>query len=443
MRFLLTWSLFTFSAFLPPAAAAQAADEQPNVVLIMADDAGYECFGPYGSKQYSTPRLDKLADTGVRFTHFYSTPLCTPSRVKIMTGKSNVRNYLDFGVLDPAQYTFADLFKKAGYATAIAGKWQLQGSANAEGTPPGEAGFDSYLLWNTPITERRRYWNPSLDLNGKIKPVGEDEYGPDIFTDFLIDFMEQNRDRPFFAYYPMALVHNPFVPTPDSEDRQSADKQKNFEDMVAYADKMVGKISDAIDHLGLRQKTILIFTSDNGTHAQISSQLNGRAIRGGKGTPTDAGTRAPLIVHAPGRIPGARVVADLVDFADFLPTLAEMIGAELPPDLAHDGRSFWPRTRDQKGNPREWLYGYYFPRPYTQQLDGAFRHPEVRYARDKRYKLYGDGRFFDLTADVLEKRAISSGEGGPAVAAARNKLRAALDSMPVHGAKIPVRQPGR
>ena len=139
MRCLLTWSLFTLSAFLPPA-AAQATNEQPNVVLIMADDVGYECFGPYGSKQYSTPRLDKLADTGVRFTHFYSTPLCTPSRVKIMTGKSNVRNYLDFGVLDPAEYTFADLFKKAGYATAIAGKWQLQGSANAAGTPPSVSG---------------------------------------------------------------------------------------------------------------------------------------------------------------------------------------------------------------------------------------------------------------------------------------------------------------
>ena len=120
-----------------------------------------------------------------------------------------------------------------------------------------------------------------------------------------------------------------------------------------------------------------------------------------------------------------------------------MIGAELPPDLAHDGRSFWPRTRGQKRNPREWLYGYYFPRPYTQQLDGAFRHSEVRYARDKRYKLYGDGRFFDLTADVLEKRAIPSGEGGPAAGAARNKLRAALDSMPEHGARIPVRKPPR
>ena len=438
MRFLRFWSLFTISAAVPLASPAQAANERPNIVLIMADDVGYECFGPYGSKQYSTPRLDKLADTGVRFTHFYSTPLCTPSRVKIMTGKSNARNYVDFGVLNPGEYTFVDLFKKAGYATAVAGKWQLQGSANVAGTPPSEAGFDSYLLWNTPITERRRYWDPSLDLNGKIKPVREDEYGPDIFTDFLIDFMARNRDRPFFAYYPMALVHSPFVPTPDSEDRESADKQKNFEDMVAYADKMIGKISDAIDRLGLREKTILIFTSDNGTHAQISSQLNGRAIQGGKGTPTDAGTRAPLIVHAPGRIPGARVVDDLVDFGDFLATLADMIGAQLPADLEHDGRSFWPQARGEKGNPREWLYGYYFPRPYTRDLDGAFRHPEVRYARDKKYKLYGDGRLFDLAEDVLEKRVIPSGEGGSsAAAAARAKLQAALDSMPVRGAKIP------
>ncbi|MCP5116297.1 MAG: sulfatase-like hydrolase/transferase, partial [bacterium] len=120
-----------------------AADKPLNIVLIMADDVGYECFGAYGSKQYSTPVLDKLADSGVKFTHCYSTPLCTPTRVALMTGKSNVRNYADFGAMLPDQYTFVDLFRQAGYATAIAGKWQLQGGRKVKGVRPGEAGFDT------------------------------------------------------------------------------------------------------------------------------------------------------------------------------------------------------------------------------------------------------------------------------------------------------------
>ena len=139
----------------------EAEDARPNVVLIMADDVGYEAFGAYGNRHYSTPRIDRLADEGVRFTHAYSHPACTPSRVALMTGKSNVRNYADFGVLLPGQYTIADLFEEAGYATAIAGKWQLHGSSTVAGTPAG-AGFDTYCLWQTANTGDSRYWGPSI-----------------------------------------------------------------------------------------------------------------------------------------------------------------------------------------------------------------------------------------------------------------------------------------
>ncbi|MEZ5397218.1 MAG: sulfatase-like hydrolase/transferase [Bryobacterales bacterium] len=220
-----------YNAILRLACCALAASlgfaAPPNVVLIMADDVGYECFGFSGSKQYSTPQLDRIADSGVRFRNAFSTPLCTPSRVTIMTGKSNVRNYVDFGALAPGETTFAKLFHDAGYATAIAGKWQLQGSADAAGTPPAEAGFDTYCLWNTPLTKRPRYWTPSIEQDGKLLDLPADAYGPDVFSDFLIRFMERNRERPFFVYYPMALVHDPFLPTPDSADRNSKDEQRN------------------------------------------------------------------------------------------------------------------------------------------------------------------------------------------------------------------------
>ena len=421
---------------LPALALVSAfAQQRPiNVVLIMADDVGYECFGAYGSKQYRTPRLDKMADSGVKFTRCYSTPLCTPSRVALMTGKSNVRNYTDFGALSPGEYTFADLFREAGYATAVAGKWQLQGSGRAQGMPAG-SGFDTYCLWNTPLTGRNRFWNPSLERNGKLIETAADDYGPDIFTEFLLDFIEENRRRPFFAYYPMALVHSPFVPTPDSADRNSEDVQRNFEDMVAYTDKIVGRFEDKLEALGLLEKTLMIFTADNGAHHRLYSALDGRIIRGDKGAPTDAGTHVPLFVRMPGAVPGGREIDDLIDFADFLPTLADAAGLQLPNRQQLDGRSFQPQLLGAPGAPREWHYTYYFPRPFADAFDTPYANPEVRYARGKRYKLYAGGELFDLQADPREERPLAAGRAD--TRDIRVKLEAALESMPEHGARIP------
>ena len=420
-------------ALLLALAALPASSKPLNVVLIMADDVGYECFGAYGSKQYKTPRLDKLADTGVKFTHCYSTPLCTPSRVAIMTGKSNVRNYADFGALIPGERTFADVFRDAGYATAIAGKWQLQGNNRVKGVPAGH-GFDSHLLWNTPITERRRFWNPSLDLNGEIMEVQENDYGPDLMAEFLLDFIEENKDKPFLVYYPMVLVHTPFVPTPASADRESKDIQKNFEDMVAYMDHIVGRFEDKLDELGLAGNTLLIFTGDNGSHHNLYSKLDGKTIRGDKGAPTEAGTHVPMFIKAPGIVPGGRVVDDLIDFVDVLPTVAEAADLDIPPGI--DGRSFWQRLTGKKGDPRDWHYTYYFPRPYAEKFNTPYANPEIRYMRDKRYKLYGNGELFDVVADPSESSPLASHEA----ADTRGRLNAALDSMPRHGAQIPEQQ---
>ena len=427
-------ALLLASLLLLPVLITRAADGPPNVVFVMADDVGYECFGAYGSRQYSTPRINKLADGGVRFTNCFSTPLCTPSRVALMTGMSNVRNYSDFGALLPDQYTIADLFREAGYATAVAGKWQLQGSENSQGVPPGD-GFDTYCLWNTGNTERRRFWNPSIECDGEIIDVSEDDYGPDIFTDFLLDFIEENRERPFLAYFPMVLVHSPFLPTPHSTDRSSKDEQRNFEDMVAYTDFIVGRLQDHLEDLGLLRDTVFVFTSDNGTHHTLASQLGGAKILGDKGAPTDAGTHVPLVVNAPGLINGGRVLDDLIDFADFLPTLAEAAGLKLPDKGDVDGVSFWPRLLGQPGQPREWLYTYYFPRPFAQEFETPYTNPEVAYVRDERYKLYRTGELFDLRQDPDE--TAPGTDRASELRAVRDKLQSALDSMPVVGERIP------
>ena len=407
----------------------------PNIVLIMADDVGYEAFGSYGSTQYRTPRLDELASAGVRFTHAYSKPVCTPSRVALMTGKSNIQNYADFGVLLPGQYTFADLFREAGYTTAITGKWQLHGGkySRLTGVEADEAGFDTYCLWNTDNTGENRYWNPSIECDGQVIEWGQDAYGPDIFTDFLLEFIESNQDGPFFAYYPMVLPHSPFVPPPDAQCPATDDEQCNFEDMVSRLDHNVGRIHDKLAALELLDNTILVFTSDNGTHRSLVSYLDGVEIHGDKNLPTDGGTRVPLIAVVPGG-EGGRVIDDLIDFTDFLPTLADAAALTIPEDVALDGVSFWERLQGRAGHPREWIYTYYFSSPYAYTHNSPAQHPEVAYARDKRYKLYSTGELFDLSEDRYEIHPLPSDHEDSLEA--RTRLQVALYSMPAAGQEI-------
>jgi arylsulfatase A len=396
-------------------------------VLIMADDVGHECFGCYGSSQYRTPNLDRMAAQGIRFNHAYSQPLCTPSRVKIMTGLSNVRNYSAFSVLNRDQRTIGHMLQEAGYRTMVAGKWQLLGSEQyderfrGKGTWPVEAGFDRYCLWQVDLLGER-YWRPLLNVDGVNRQFGPERFGPKTVTDYILEFMEANRDRPFFAYYPMILVHSPFVPTPDSADRNSEDTQRNFEDMVAYMDWLIGRIVRRTEDLGIADRTLILFTSDNGTHSSLTSTLAGRTIKGGKSLTTDAGNRVPLIGYCPGVIPAGQVSDDLIDFTDFIPSLLELAGADLPPGL--DGRSFLPQLRGQTGNPREWIFTYYNPRPE--------RTKPVRFVRNQRWKLYGDGRFFDVLRDPLEQRSLATASS-TAAEEARRMLGAALVQMPAEG----------
>ena len=166
MKILFSRYFLIFAIFLVRLSTSAEESKKLNVVMIMADDVGYECFSSYGSKEFSTPRIDALAAAGMRFDHCHSTPLCTPSRVNLMTGKSNVFNYVDFGVFPKGESTFANHFQARGYTTVVAGKWQLL--TKKDGISPKEAGFDRHCVWNIPGTERRRYWEPSLMHDGKV-----------------------------------------------------------------------------------------------------------------------------------------------------------------------------------------------------------------------------------------------------------------------------------
>ena len=405
----------------------------PNIVVIMADDAGYEVFGPYGSEQYPTPRLDEIASKGARFDNAFAKPLCTPSRSAIMTGKSNVRSYNNWITMASSTYTFGDLFGDAGYATAIAGKWQLHGSYRLNGpyaTKQAGGGFDTYCLWDTLLTggeSTSRYWEPTVECDGSLIATDAEDYGPDIFVDFLLDFMETNQRRPFFAYYPMVLPHQPFVEPPDAScELDEGNSQCPYEKMVARVDHNVGRIYDKLRTLGLIDNTLLLFTTDNGTPRSIVSELGGETIYGGKAMTTDGGTRVPLVAHVPGQSEG-RVVDDLVDIVDILPTVAEAAGIELPSDQTFDGVSFWEQLQGNEGTPREWIYTYYWPQPFKRNHDRPVYHPEISYARDKVYKLYSTGELFNVAEDGLELYPLPADDA--ASAEARSRLQAVLDSM--------------
>ena len=410
--------------------------DKPNIILILADDLGYECLGCYGGESYQTPVLDGLAQAGMRFDHAYALPLCTPTRLQLMTGKYNFRNWRAFGVMDPHERTFGHLMKAAGYQTCISGKWQMysynppdfEPEWRGKGQRPEESGFDEYCLWHTEHTEDKgsRYADPVIQQNGEYLTDTEGEYGPDIYTAYICDFIERHQNDPFFVYYPMALTHGPFEPTPHSaiwpENRHDSGA-KYFADMVEYMDVVIGRIVDKLDALGLRENTLLLFLGDNGSPRQITSILNGRAFQGGKGLSTDAGTRVPLIASCPGAIPSGVVCGDLIDCSDFLPTMMALAGAPLPEDDVFDGVSFSPQLKGESGTPREWIFAHHDPLPGWGK-EGYYL---KRWAQDTRWKLYDTGALYDVATDELEEHPIT--DHNAETTAARQKLQAVLDRM--------------
>ncbi len=420
------------------------AAQKPNVVLIMIDDASWECFGSYGAVDYKTPNIDSLASKGLQFDHCYSTPICTTSRVKLMTGQYNFRNYTHFGYLNPRDKTFGHLMQDAGYRTAIVGKWQLNGlyhdaPDSLDKTRPLKAGFHESLLWQVTTGKAvkdgggERYWNAPLEHNGVTITREENwgKYGPDMFTDYVCDFIERNQKNPFFVYYPMVLVHDVFVPTPDTlgdtplEDANKMPKEphlqkKHFVDMVRYMDKLVGKIVTHIEGLGLAENTIILLTADNGTDRKITSTWKGADMEGGKGGTTDRGTHVPFIAYWKGKTPQGSVSKDLIEFTDFYPTIAEAAGVQLDVDDPIDGISFYPQLIGEDGTKREWQLNHY--QPYWGPNPG-------QYVRDKNYKLYRDGRLIHVSQDLYEEHDISDSSSAEALAA-KEQLGSILYQIP-------------
>ncbi len=254
------------------------------------------------------------------------------------------------------------------------------------------------------------------------------EYSSDLFSDFINDFMEQNKDEPFLVYYPMALTHCPFSPTPSSKDwdpksrgsRTYKGDAKYFKDMVAYVDTTVAKIDAQLKTLGIRDNTLLIFIGDNGTDTPIVTNTTFGKVVGAKGKMIDGGNRVPCVVSWPGVMSEGKVTQDIIDVSDILPTICEAAGIDLPRDIPFDGVSFLPQLKGQKGTPRDSIYMWY-------ARNGG---PDARiFARNRTYKLYSTGEFFHIPSDRIEKVNLADADLDEQTRAVKAMLQDKIDSF--------------
>lgn len=416
-------SLFVSILLVTLAGVSHAEPERkPNVILILTDDLGWEV--PI-SDRYDTPNLDSMAQAGVYFPNTYSTPLCTPSRLMIMTGKYNHRNYVDFGRFPNSERdaAFGHLMKSAGYATCFAGKWQFSsGSA-------GELGFDRSIRadhWGSYYGDATIRIDDETMTGAEFDAIrAEYPYRPDMTYDFVIDFIVANQNEPFFVYYPMFMPHAPEEPTPDfPADGDPTDREEVFDDMIRYMDKLIGNLVTQINALGLEDDTIIMFTGDNGTSAHHVI-IDGVETGGGKGKMADNGTRVPLIVKWPGQSPTGVICPDLVDFTDFYATLIEISGGT-PHDQV-DGVSFFPQIQGLVGTPRETAFMYYRgkSKPDTVKRRGS------SWSRNVRWKLYNNGELYDTENDIRENNPFLPSTDNAERAAIRAQLQPVFGQLGV------------
>ena len=372
----------------------------------MADDLGAETLGSYGNTAYATPRLDRMALDGARFENAFATPVCSPTRAMILTGlhpnRTGVLERLD-SPLDPARRnrlpshipTVAQALRSAGYATAIAGKWHL-GDFQSYPDQPTSHGFDEYSLWVQywDGERRSRYYAPHVWEDGRYSVHGSETFGPDHFSSYLLEFIERNRERPFFAYYPMNLVHTPLVTPPSpgalAEGRYPADlgpDERKAGHMITYMDSIVGRFLDKISELGLESTTLVIFTGDNGSAVSLESRVGDLRVRGGKRTMNEAGTRVPLVARWTGVVPPG-VRHSLFSLVDMTPTLLALAGVRPPGPM--DGMDLSHTLLGTAGEDRE-----YFPMAFEGSLF---------FIRDRRFRLHEDGRLYDIPVTSIASR---------------------------------------
>jgi arylsulfatase len=379
--------LFILILFLFTISCTNRVEEKklPNVVVIFIDDMGYADVGCFGATGYETPNIDKMADEGMRFTSFYSsTGVCSASRASLMTGCYCDRISIHGAFmpdakrgLNPDETTIAEMLKPLGYKTAIFGKWHL---GHHKEFLPLQQGFDEYFgipysndMWpvdydgiavkdkENPTKPRKRRFPPLplIEGNEKVKEVWTlEEQGEltTMYTERAVDFINRNKENPFFLYLPHSMVH---VPIAVSEKFKGKSKQGLFGDVVMEVDWSVGEILKALKANGIAENTLVIFTSDNGPWLNFGNHAgSAKPLREGKGTVWEGGHREPCVMWWPGKIAPGKTIDKIASTIDILPTIAEMTGAKLP-EKKIDGISFLPVLNGEDVTTRDEFWCYY------------------------------------------------------------------------------------
>ena len=390
------------------------AAEKPNFVLILSDDQGYADLGCYGATDFKTPNIDQMAKEGIRFTNYYVSPFCSPTRGSLITGCYDKRiginrplNGPDIG-LHPDEITIAEFLKEAGYATAIVGKWHL---GLHDSMSPIAQGFDYFA--GIPLSHIRlgptehtdgpnKYYRRQWKTMGKeIKTKIEYDLNEPLFTKRIhneaVALLKKYKDEPFFLFISHAQVHREVMA---SKEFQGRTKFGVYGDAVEELDWSVGEVLKTLKELGLDEKTLVIYQSDNGPSPHEVGSA--RPLRGKKGSTWEGGTRVPCIMRWPGKIPPGQTCDQVAGAIDLFPTIAAIIGKKVPQDRVIDGRNIWPLMIGAEGakSPRD-SHFYFSPR------SGA-----VAAVRKDNWKLHrfrdrGKWQLFDLKKDVGETTDVS------------------------------------
>ncbi|MEP6682263.1 MAG: sulfatase-like hydrolase/transferase [Parafilimonas sp.] len=414
----------------------------PNIILILADDIGYEIPTYTGGQSYSTPNLDYIAGHGIQFTGAHTSPLCSPSRTMLLTGKYNFRNYTTWGTLDTSEKMIANLMKKTGYTTCMAGKWQFDG---------GDAsirkfGFDKYLVTNPFNVDfaddgaLKFYKDPQIYENGAYWPDSKTKgkYGDDLIRDYMFNYIDSvtalPKRKPFFIYWATSLVHEPFCPTPDDPQFASWNSDKKrlpgdsvyFPSMVKYEDKLVGQLLSKLQADKITGRTLVIWLGDNGTTADIHSIWRGQVVGGAKSSTTEAGTHVPMLAYMPGQIQTHATDTSLISLVDFMNTIADAAGTTVPKSYgAVDGISFYNQMFGNYSSVRPWIFCHFVGAGKNETNPLYLR----RWMQDHTYKQYDSlpnpkfsKKFFDIVADPGELHPITKTNMTPQEKAVSNNF---------------------
>jgi len=392
--------------FFPKVALSQGVPSvKPNIVIILADDMGWGDVALNGNPyNIATPNMEKIANQGARFDRFFVSPLCAPTRASLLTGRYHLRTGVanvtgGLETMRTEEVTFGEIFKGAGYATGLFGKWH--NGAHYPQDPNGQ-GFDEFFgfcggHWTN-------YYDTHLQHNGKA--VQTKGYITDVLTDAALGFIEKNKARPFLCYIPYNAPHGPFQ-VGDKYFAKFRSKGVNERDAAIYGmvenlDDNIGRVLQKLDELNLSKGTIVIFLTDNGPN---SNRYNGD-MKGKKGAVDEGGVRVPFFIRWPGKIKEQTVIKQLAAHIDVLPTLVELTGIAKPQTLPLDGQSLLPLLQ---GKPVGWAERSIYTHVLKdtdkaiKPFPGAVRTPQYRYIRGNE-----SDELYDMVSDPGQKTNIAS-----------------------------------